>query len=128
MYKLPSGYSIYGTSNNGNTITAIKADSTASKPKLIIIDRSESAYNAQTGSFSIPNLRVRVLVGTTDVDGNPKPERLLVDVNFRVPVGSEGDTADWFADFKSLINDAAFLDDAIIHRFFPSCCDEVAEV
>lgn len=124
MFKLPSGYSIYGTSNNGNTLTAIKDGSTAAKPQLIILDRTQGAYNPSNGSFSVPNYRLRVMVGTVDVDGNPKPERLLVDANFRTPVGSEGDIATWFADFVSVIMGDDFLQDGVVLHKFPSCCTE----
>lgn len=124
MWKLPLGYTVYRTANNGNQLTAIKSDSTSAKPKLIIIDRTDAAYNAATGSYSVPELRVRVLYGTVDTDGNPRPERLLSDCSFRTPVGSEGDHATWFADFQALVSDEDFLESGIVQHMFPTCCDD----
>lgn len=125
MYKLPSGYAIYGTSNNGATLTAVKSDSTAAKPKILILDRKEGSYNQNTGRYSVPEFRVRVLVGTIDsVSGMPRAERLLTDCSFRTPVGSETDHTAWYADFKSMIDDADFLTDAIGKHLFPDCCED----
>lgn len=120
MFKLPNGYSIFGYSNNGNTMTAIKDGSTAAKPMLILIDRTPSVYNAARGTFSVPVYRVRVNYGTVDVDGNPKPERLLVDASFRTPVGTDGDHQAWFADLLDLISEEDFLSDGIEQHKLPT--------
>jgi len=126
MYQLPTGYTIFGFANNGNQMTAQKATSTPSKPKVIILDRNEPVWNPSTQSYSIPEFRVRVMVGTVDSDGRPKAERLLADMRFRAPVGSESDHSDWFADILSLVNDEDFLEFAVQKHLFPGhALDEV---
>lgn len=127
MWKLPENYVIYGTSTDGRQLTAQKTTSSAAKPRLIIIDRREPEWNPKTGSYSVGELRVRVLIGTVDILGNPRPERLLSDVTFRTPVGSEADQEDWFADLQSIINDEDFLVSGIQQHLLPSCCDSVPE-
>jgi len=127
MWKLPTNYTVYRVANNGNQVTAIKSTSTAAKPKLIILDRSDAVYNSATGQYSVPELRVRVLYGTVDTDGNPRPERLLADCSFRTPIGSEGDHEEWFADFIDLVSESDFLDEGIKQHMFPTCCSEAPE-
>lgn len=122
MSLVPTGYRIHGTSNNGSTLTLQKEGSTAAKPKLIILDRTEAKFNQASKAFSVPSTRMRVLCGVVDVDGNPKPERLLADVSFRTPIGSESDQAAWFADFKAFINDDDTLGLFIQQQSFPDCC------
>lgn len=121
MSKLPSSYTVFGTANNGNQLTAIRSNSSTAKPRLLILDRSDAVYNAKTQTYSVPDLRLRLLVGTVDSDGNPKPERLLVDVNFRTPIGSETDHAEWFNDLKGILADPDFLAEVIQKHMFPCC-------
>lgn len=128
MYKLPVGYTVFGFSNNGNQMTAQKASSTASKPVILVFDRSEPVWNPSTQSFSVPEFRVRAIVGTVDSDGVPKQERLLFDARFRTPIGSESDIGTWKADILSLLNDTDFFSDGVTKHMFPTCCTEEAEV
>lgn len=119
MYKLPTGYTIFGFANNGNQMTAQKATSTPSQPRIIILDRNAPVWNPSTLSYSIPEYRLRVMVGTINSDGNPRPERLLADFRFRTPVGSEADHAEWLADVKSVVNDPDFLEFAVQKHMLP---------
>lgn len=126
MWKLPSGYTVFQVSNNGNQVTARKDSSTAAKPKLILIDRSEAVYNPATQMYSIPEYRVRVLYGTVNSEGLPLPGRLLADLTFRTPIGSEGDHAEWFADALGVVDEVDFLADGIQAHFLPDCCNSEA--
>lgn len=120
MLNLPAGYAVHGISNNGNTLTAIKtATSTAAQPQLLVIDRSEATYNQGQKKFSVPTYRVRVIRGQVDVDGNPVPERLLVDATFRTPIGSDSEHAELHTDFVAMVNQTGFVADALGDHFFP---------
>lgn len=119
MWKLPVGYSVFGQSNDGKQLTAVSESSTAGKPRLIMVDRVGATYNQKTGRFSVPEYRLRVMVGTVDSDGLPKPERLLSDVTFRTPVGSDLDQADWYADVLACLSDASFFEAGVQDHFFP---------
>lgn len=120
MLQLPAGYTIYGESNNGNTLTAVKtAENTAAKPVIMIIDRSEPTWNSSRETFSVPTYRVRVMRGTIDADGKPKPERLMVDANFRTPVGSDDEHGVLLTDFLAIVNHVDFQADGMGDRIFP---------
>lgn len=127
MWKLPSGYTVFGTSSDGNQLTARKGSSSAAKPQFIIIDRKEAVYNVGSQRYSVPEFRVRVYVGTVNSEGVPQQERLIAEAVFRTPVGTDADQSDWFADFKAIVNDADFLSDGIQGHLFPNCCAETSE-
>lgn len=118
--QLPDGYTIFGTSNNGSTLTAVREGSTAAKPLLLIIDRNGAVYNATTARYSVPSFRVRVIRGTVDPDGAPKPERLLVDCNFRTPVGSSDEVGAILGDLISMISQPDFEEEGVVNQFFPT--------
>lgn len=124
MWKLPLGYTVYKIANNGNQVTAQKGTSTPSKVKMIIIDRVDPIYNQATQSYSVPEYRVRVLFGTVDAQGAPRPERLLADLNFRTPIGSSDDQAEWFGDVAAVIGAEDFLSTGIQQHNLPTCCTE----
>lgn len=120
MLNLPTGYVVHGYSNNGNTLTAVKqATSTAAKPILLVIDRSEATYNQGTGKFSVPVYRVRFIRGVLDSDGKPVPERLLVDANYRTPIGTDSEHAELHADFTSFIGQNDFVSDGLGTQLLP---------
>lgn len=122
--NIPSNYVVFGASNNGNQVTYRRSDSSAEKPKLLILDRKESVYDASKQKYSVPELRVRVLSGVVNSDNQPVPERLLIDASFRLPVGSASDQAQLFADFTALLNDPDFWDELAVGHLFPTCCEE----
>lgn len=120
MLQLPAGYTIFGTSNNGNTLTAVKAaESTAAKPVLMVIDRTAPSYNQATGKFSVPVYRVRVIRGVLDADGNPKIERLMIDANIRTPVGTDAEHGTLLADFLAFVDQVDFVAGAVGDHLFP---------
>lgn len=124
MIEIPAGFTYYGSANNGNQVTLRATSSTAAKPFLILLDRKDPVWNPTSKEYSVPEARVRVLVGTVDSDGNPKAQRLLVDASFRTPIGSDADQASWLAAFKAVINDANFLSSFVQGHELP-CCVEV---
>lgn len=117
--QLPDGYSIFATSNNGQTLTAVRDGHSAGKPLLFIIDRTEAKYNANTQKYSVPVYRVRVIRGTVDQDGKPQGERLLADCSFRVPVGSADEVSDLIQDLNDFITQTQFQEEGVINHFFP---------
>lgn len=119
MWTLPSGYKTFGQANNGQQLIAHKATSTAAKPVMLIVDRQEAVYNAQSKTFSNPGYRIRIIQGTVDVDGNPLQPRLLADCNFRTPVGSEDDHAELFADLMAVLGSDGFLTDGVQGHYLP---------
>jgi len=127
MYTLPSGFTVFRTSNNGDQLTAQKDSTTSAKPKLIILDRSAAVFNSGTQSYSVPEFRVRVMTGTVDSDGMPRQERLLADMRFRTPIGSETDAAEWKADILALLNESDFFEQGVNLHSFPTCCSETPE-
>lgn len=118
--QLPSGYTIFGQSNNGQTLTAIRDGHTAGKPLLFIIDRTEAKYNAQLQKYSVPAYRVRVIRGTVNSDGAPQGERLLADLTIRVPVGSSDELGVLLGDLNAFIGQTDFGTDAVVKQLFPS--------
>lgn len=121
MLQLPLGYTIYGYSNNGNTLTAVKAaESTAAKPVIMVIDRSAPTYNQSTQKFSVPAYRVRVIRGVVDADGKPVVERLLVDANFRTPVGTDSEHGNLLTDFLAFVSQTDFAADGLGDHIFPT--------
>lgn len=119
---IPASYTRFGSSNDGNQVTYRRDNATAAKPRIIILDRAEPVFNSKTGTFSVPSLKLRVLVGTVDQDGQPKPERLLFEGNFRTPIGSEADIAEWKSDVQAIIADSSFWTDVVEKHAFPDCC------
>lgn len=121
--KLPSGYTIYGYSNNGDTVTAYKDDSSSAAPHFIIIDRTRAAFNQQSMNWSVPTYRVRVIRGNVDVNGNPVTERTLADITFRSPVGKDPQIEPLIEDVRAIIADVN-LEDSILGLLLPTCCED----
>lgn len=124
-FTLPQGYSIYGTANSGGQLTAIKSGNTAAKPLLLIIDRNQPVFNNTTGAYTVGSYRVRVIRGQLDSDGDPRPERLLVDANIRMPVGTDSEHVDLLTDFVAFVNQTDFASSAMGNLLFPEVAPEV---
>lgn len=118
-FQLPDGYTIYGVSNNGNTLTAVRDGHTATKPLLMIIDRTEAKYNAQSAEYSVPAYRVRIIRGQLDSEGQPMAGRLLVDANFRHPLGSESEISNIVADLNTFISQEDFGTQGVEQHLWP---------
>lgn len=120
---LPDGYAIYGYSNNGDTVTAYKSDSTSAAPHFLVIDRKRGEFSTSSKTWSIPSYRIRVIRGNVDGEGMPVPERTLAEITFRAPVGRDAEVAPLLVDVLAIMNDPG-LEDSIHGLLFPTCCDD----
>lgn len=127
MFQLPEGYTVYSVSNNGNELIAYKDDSTSANPHFIVLNRTAPAWIRQSGRFSVGTVRVRVVRGLTDLDGNPIESRVLVDAQFNVPVGHDPEVAPLLADFLAMVNQEDGFEEFVTKRFFPCSPCEVTD-
>lgn len=106
---LPANYSVYGVANNGDQLKLVRSDSTSAAPRFITIDRSPATYDAQKGRYSVSQYRIRIVRGTVDSEGLPKPERVMCDCTFRIPAGEDTQMDTIVSDLNGIIDAAGFL-------------------
>lgn len=124
--KLPAGYNNVAISNDGNTITVYHDDHTVALPRYAIVTRKRSDFNSATKAYSVPSYRVRFFLGSTDVDGNPRAEKTLVDLDVRFPVnGASNDLASVIADLNAFIDQTPAIAEEMKKFTLPQvCCEE----
>lgn len=106
--NLPSGYTLVGTSNNGDTVKARRNDSTPAKPVFVSVTRKWAAFQQSTKRFSVPQVEIRFTRGLTEAVGTgpslPIPEQELAAFTFREPVGQDSDTLNVFKDLLAMLS------------------------
>lgn len=120
--ELIPNYSLYGFSNDGNVVTAIRDDSIFSKRLDATYTRKTASYNIGTKTYSVPESTVTFRRDTVDGDGAPTGQRMSGSVSFRLPVAaSESDLDDLIADVRAYINDTE-LKQNLLMQLLPTCC------
>lgn len=119
MLTLPAGYTFFGASNNGNTVTFIKTGHTVQKPLTLVMKRTIPTF--QNGVWSKPSFDVKVVRGLQDSDGKPLPTKLQIGTDgIRWDVNGAGLAAEMAAaaaDFAAVVGHADF-DEAVLAQAF----------
>lgn len=124
MSLIPVNYQLLSISNNGNAFVYVRNDSTAVKPKELIVARDKANYVQNAQKFSVPQFSGNISVGTVAGDPQiPQPEKLSIKVIARVPVNtSQADIDTALSDFRAFVNSEDFAS-SIVTQFIPMCCD-----
>lgn len=116
----PANYVMYGVTNNGNTLTLVRSNSSSEKPRFLEITRTPAVYNQAQKEFSIPTVSIRVWHGTIDADGKPRPQKIAWQETIRAPIGTEGaELAEILADLNALTAHANFITDVVQKQLMP---------
>lgn len=108
-FAIPTGFTLYGSSNNGDTATYYNDASTASEPYFLQIDRKRAMFDQRTERWSVPQYRLRLFRGLVDTNGTPRPERCAVDLTIRTPVGGEAQLDASLAVLNTVLADLNFV-------------------
>lgn len=120
--KLPLKYALSGSSNDGNTVTAVRSDSSTKIRLDAMFSRKIATFNAGTGVYSVPTMDVVIRRDVAGADGNPVGQRASASIGFRLPVAMAGSDLDaLIADLRSYVNDSD-LKDNLVRQMLPSCC------
>lgn len=107
---LPAGYSFYGSSNNGNTVTYVHTSHSVKQPRTLVVKRTIPVF--QNGVFSKPSFDVKVVRGLIDASGAVLPTKLQVGTDgIRWDVNGANlatEMASACADFAAVISNAGF--------------------
>lgn len=126
MQLIPN-YALYGYSNDGNVVTAVRSDSSVSKRLDATYRRKQPTYNPNTEVFSIPEAGVAIRRDILNLDGKPTGQRAVADLTFRLPTAlSSGDLDDLITDIRAYVNDVQ-LKDNLLKLMLPTCCAEEPE-
>lgn len=122
---IPSQYQLLSISNNGDAFVFVRDDSSALKPKELIVARQKASFSNGSQRFSVPQLSANVSVGTVVGDpASPAPEKVSLKIVSRIPIGTpQGDLDTAIADLRAIINSDAFAS-AMVSLIIPMCCDE----
>lgn len=122
--NLPASYTLYGSSNDGNTVTFVKEGSTVQKPLFLVVTRKGSSFNQGTQSWSVPQIDYKVSRGLLTADNMPQPSKEIGTISVRHPVtGTDTDLDAVVGDLKALVNDPGFAT-AVKQQLIPMCCTE----
>lgn len=125
--ELPSGYTLYGVSNDGNTVTAIRDGSSPSEPVFMKVTRKGANWNSGQGRFSVPQVEVRFTRGLREGDpATPIAEQELAQLTFREPVGHDDPTKTVLNDFIAFVAQEDLLD-KLVGQILPNCCESDEE-
>lgn len=101
----PSGYTLFGISNDGNTVEARRSDSSPASVVKATITRKGATYNQGTKRFSVPQVEIRFTRGLREGDPLlPIPEQELASFTFREPVGHDDASLNVFKDLVAMLN------------------------
>lgn len=123
MQLIPN-YELNGSSNDGNTVSAIRSDSTSRIRLDATYTRKYASFNSSTGIYSVPTVGFVVRRDVSNGDGNPSGQRVTGTVDIRLPVlASESDLVTLIEDLRAYINDPA-LQSNVLKQMLPTCCAE----
>lgn len=125
---VPSQYQLLSISNNGDAFVFVRDDTSALKPKELIIARQKASFSNGSQRFSVPQLSTNVSVGTVSGDpASPAPEKVSLKVVTRIPIGTpEGDLETAIVDLRAIVNSDAFAS-AMVSLIIPMCCNDEEE-
>lgn len=118
--SLPASFTLFGVSNNGNTVTYLRPGHTTRTPRLAIFKRTVPVY--LNGRWSNPSYDVKIVAGVLDADGAPVPVKIQIGTDgirwpmVGVDVNSTFNTA--MADFAAIMS-VADMDETILAQVFP---------
>lgn len=125
--KLIPNYSLNGSSNDGNSVTAIRDNSSLKIRLETTYSRKTSAYNVGTGVYSVPTVDFIARRDVANAEGNPTGQRLSASVGFRLPVMmTEADLDELIVDLRAYVNDPE-LKGNLLQQRLPTCCADTAE-
>lgn len=122
--NFPSNYSLNGYSNDGNTVSAIRSDSSLKIRLDATFSRKIASFNVGTGVYSVPTVDVVFRRDVANEEGNPIGQRASAAIGFRLPVAvTEAALDDLIADIRAYINDTE-LKSNLLHQRLPTCCTD----
>lgn len=125
--KLIPNYELSGSSNDGNTVSAVRSDSSMKIRLDAMYTRKLASYNVANGVYSVPTVGFVVRRDIANSDGNPVGQRVTASLDIRIPVASsEADIEALILDLRAYVNDAD-LQANIVKQLLPTCCAEEAE-
>lgn len=121
-YTLPTGWVLFGTSNDGNTVTYQRPGHTVKEPRLAVVSRVLPVYNSKSGKWSTPHYRVRVFDGVLDALGVPSPTRTSFDSDSVYAVNPDGSArgTSVMTDALAILTDEGFIPAAFGDLSFPT--------
>lgn len=120
--ELIPNYELSGSSNDGNTVTAVREESTTRIRMDASYMRKMATFNAATGIYSVPTIDFVVRQDIPNAEGNPIGQRLTASVGFRLPVGADGGAVDrLITDLRAYVNDPE-LKRNLEKQLLPTCC------
>lgn len=120
----PSGYTLFGISNDGNTVEARRSDSSPASVVKATITRKGSSYNQGTKRFSVPQVEIRFTRGLREGDPLlPIPEQELASFTFREPVGHDSETLNVFKDLVLMLSQAGMYTN-LVQQAIPGLAGE----
>lgn len=125
MSLIPATHQLLSISNNGDAYVFVRNDSSAIKPKELIIARQKAVFNNGAQKFSVPQFSGNVSYGTVAGDpSTPQPEKLSLKATARIPVNStQVDIDQALVDFRAFVNSTGFAE-SITSLFIPMCCED----
>lgn len=121
----PSGYTLSGTSNDGNTVEARRNDSSPAAPVVCKVTRKYASFNQGTKRFSVPQVEIRFTRGLREGDPLlPIQEQELASFTFREPVGHDSETLNVFKDLLAMLGQAGMYK-SLVAQVLPNFCAPV---
>lgn len=122
-YKLPEGYTFYGSAPDQTTF--VRTGHTSAEPNLAIFDRKVSTLVG--GQLTVPSYRARIIRGILDATGSPVTTRVTADLTIRWPAGTDvAVVKDVMARLGEILSDSDFQDDAASDQLLPREAEESA--
>lgn len=124
--KLIPNYSI-DSSPNGNTVVAIRDDSSVKIRLDATYSRKLASFNPQNEVYSVPEAGVTFRRDVPNGEGNPTGQKASANVSFRLPVMSSiEDLETLITDVRAYVNSEELEADILALRL-PTCCADVEE-
>ena len=112
--SFPSGYSIHGYANDGNTVSARRSDSSPEASVQAQIRRIPAKWDNGRKRFSVPTIEVTFVRGLREGEPLlPIPEQEMVRLTFREPVGHSSKTLNIVKDLIALVNQEGFYENCV---------------
>lgn len=112
--SFPSGYSIHGYANDGNTVSARRTDSSPVANVQATIRRIPAKWDNGRKRFSVPTIEITFTRGLREGEPLlPVPEQEMARLTFREPVGHDSDTLNVVKDLVAMVSQESFYDNCV---------------
>lgn len=112
--SFPSGYSIHGYSNDGNTVSARRSDSQMDAVVKAEIRRIAPKWDNGRKRFSVPLIEITFVRGLREGDPLlPVSEQEMARLTFREPVGHDSATLNVVKDLAAMIAQEDFYENMV---------------